>query len=291
MPFVCGVQVEHMLMVLKGLEGLSNTVVITVKEDEGMYGHAQDDSLVALCNWKLQYDSFPLFEFFKTHKQMISWKLDVRNLQKMLAGAERTGVVEIFSNDNPTFLGITYVNSKVARNEEFHAKLPLMKITDEDKSRIDCVPEEYYDNRATISSRTFCHIIQGMQGIGANIRFQLDAEHFRCTVENAETGFSLATSVGHRTDETNIARNSWVDLNGVKKSFDQRFPLKFLQIFTNCANQAVIAELYFAPNQPIIIRYLIGDSKKNGYVSFMTTPLLQADGQRDEDVAPGDEDI
>lgn len=76
MPFVCMVSAEHLMMVLRGLEGLSNVVVITVKENEGMFGHAQDEALVALCDWKISYDAFPHFEFFRTHKTMYFLELE-----------------------------------------------------------------------------------------------------------------------------------------------------------------------------------------------------------------------
>eukprot|EP00392_Amoebophrya_sp_AT5.2_P004658 g4666.t1 len=221
------VSAEHLMMVLRGLEGLSNVVVITVKENEGMFGHAQDEALVALCDWKISYDAFPHFEFFRTHKTMISWKLDVRTLLKMIAGAEKNSCVEIYSADNPAFLGISYVEQSGAgggrrSNEEFNAKLPLLKITEEDRAKVEMVPKEYYDNRVQINAKSLLFMVSALQTVAANVKLSV-----------------------------------------------------------------AVADLFFAQNSPIIVRYFLGESSKNGYLSFFTSPLLQNDGKRDEDVAPG----
>ncbi|CAD7940389.1 unnamed protein product [Amoebophrya sp. A120] len=289
MPFACVIEAQHLAMVLKGLEGLSNTVVITVKEEEGMFGHAQDDALVALCDWKISFDGFSHFEFFRTAKTCISWKLDVRWLLKMIAGAEAGNHIEIYSNDNPTFLGLSYIETSAGKrktSEEFNAKLPLLKITEDDRMKVSNVPSEYYDNQVRMNSKTLLYMVNALQTQAANVRISVDPQIFRCSIESRETGVSTHLSIPQKND-TMTNKEHWVDLSGMRRSFEQRFPLKFLQTFTSCANQVGRVDLFFRQNHPIIVRYFLGESQKNGYLSFFTSPLLQNDGTRDEDVAPG----
>jgi len=111
--------------------------------------------------------------------------------------------------------------------------------------------------------------------------------------------------------------SEWADLRQMKDTVEQRFPLKFLCLFSVVSNAFPTAELFFSKNQSLIVRYKLQklttangsgsadassvdlnleyNPSKNifirkktdlGYLSYFIKPMLQADGQRDQDVAP-----
>merc|ERR1712194_18127 len=94
----------------------------------------------------------------------------------------------------------------------------------------------------------------------------------------------------------------WADLRLMKDTVEQRFPLKFLTIFTAISYAFPTAELYFSKNQSLIVKYsleqingqvqsTISSSSKSadnslGYISYFIKPSLQKDGRRDDEINP-----
>ena len=76
-----------------------------------MSGVCQDDSLQMLCDWDISEKAFEMFNFFKTSKTSITFRVGVADLLTNLSGAMQDDTIEIFLNDSPTFVGLSYCDT------------------------------------------------------------------------------------------------------------------------------------------------------------------------------------
>lgn len=126
MPFVCNIRAQTLVAVLRGVENVNNKAIITVTDASGMSGTCQDDTKQMLCDWDICEKAFDMFSFFKTSKKKISFRVGVADLLTNLTGAQEDDMIELFLNDNPTFIGISYVDKGRAVGNKLGGRKPKM---------------------------------------------------------------------------------------------------------------------------------------------------------------------
>merc|ERR1712008_397279 len=177
-------------------------------------------------------------------------------LFKFLAGGDKSELVELYMNDNPSFLGLNYDGEQAMHAVDYTGKLPLEKMTDEDKDRANArIPCEYHEDKIVMKSSTFRDYVNNLGSIAPNIKIYASPHEFEFHVEDKTHDVNGKMSIPIRDEDD--PDDDWVDLSRMSTTFEQRFPINFLKLFAACASYVDTVELFFAKESMLILRYML----------------------------------